>query len=116
MTDAIDLKAIEAGMNLRRHDAYVRRVVDMCVGQALNEHAEPSEYDYRRFAHDVATLATTTLLQHIYVDDGEIRRLRAERDAYKAIAERLMITSPSPMVISAICDPKPNPPSPESDA
>jgi hypothetical protein len=105
MSGQIDLKAIEAGMKLYRHEAAARQTVDMCVAHALNEIGEPHDFDFRRVAHDVAALATTTLLQHIYVEDAEIRRLRDERDHYKAMAERLINITPPSFTVQSICEP-----------
>lgn len=99
MSEGIDMKAIEAGMKLYRYEATAKRIVDTCVAHSLNEQGEPDEYNFRRFAHDVAALATTTLLQYVYENDREIQRLREERDHYKRLAEEGLNLIPIPHLI-----------------
>jgi hypothetical protein len=105
MSDQIDFTALEAGVKLYRHEHDANQIVDMCVAHALNESGEPDEYNVRRWAHDVAVLATTTLLQRLYTNDWEIRRLREERDHYKRVAEESLLYTPLRTIISEPSEP-----------
>lgn len=79
----IDKTAFEAARKLREYDARARALVDSAVNRAIHECGPPEERDFLRFAYDIATLATTLLLKHVYENDAELRALRIERDAYK---------------------------------
>jgi hypothetical protein len=79
---------VEQLRRFRENDLRARQMVDTAVVFALGEcRGEIDDRDVKRFAHDVAALATTSLLKMIYEDDGELRRLREERDHYKRLAE-----------------------------
>jgi hypothetical protein len=94
---------LEGGVKLYRTQARAKQIVDMCVAHSLNEQGEPDEHNFRRFAHDVAALATTTLLRYIYDNDGEINRLAVERDHYKRLAEEGLRYQPiGPLIIASV--------------
>jgi hypothetical protein len=97
---------VEQLRKFRESDLRARQMVDTAVVYAFAEcRGEVDERDARRFAHDVAALATTALLKMIYDDDNEIRRLRDERDHYKAMAERFINIAPPSFAIRSIVEP-----------
>jgi hypothetical protein len=98
----IALSDIERGRKLYRSELRAKRIVDMCVANAMNESGEPDEYNFRRYAHDVATDATLTLLEYIYTNDGELALVRAEAAEWKRMAEQALAATPRPIPI--ICD------------
>lgn len=94
----IDETAFAQARKLREYDARARALVDSAVSRAIHECGEPEERDFVRFAYDVATLATTLLLKHVYENDAEIHALRVELEAYKETYLQFLRTSPLPHV------------------
>jgi hypothetical protein len=87
---------VRRAWHLRERDLLAHRWADMAVAAAFEQmrhegrEREGDEADRRprRYAHDVATLATTILIEQLITRDQAIAMLRAERDHYKAIAEQ----------------------------
>lgn len=99
----ITANEITAALKLRERDLRARMLADSCVAVAMqelrNEAPEEPYNDARKFAHRVASLATAILVSGIYIGDEEIRALREERDRYKDLAERALLTTPIKAVV-----------------
>jgi hypothetical protein len=82
-------------------DLRARQMVDTALVHSLAEQGEPEDgRDFKRYAYDIATRATAALLKMIYEEDAEIRRLRTERDHYKALAEEGLRLIPRPLKLN----------------
>lgn len=101
---------IERAYELRRRDLLAHRWADYAVAAAMEEMRREARGDPEkrpmRFAHDVATLATTMLIDNLINEDRAIATLRAERDHYKAIAEQALRTMPPSLTIPIITNPR----------
>jgi hypothetical protein len=99
---AINEAAVRRAFELRRKTARARRLADMAVAIAMDEERirrrDPHEKPLQ-FAHDVAIVATTILIDQIYNDDRELAALRSELEAYRERALAFANMSAPPMVI-----------------
>jgi hypothetical protein len=97
---------IERACELRRRDLLAHRWADYAVAAAMEEMRREQRGDPEarplRFAHDVATLATTMLIDKLLNEDQAIATLRAERDHYKALAEQTITLMPPRLTIPII--------------
>ena len=80
-------------------DARVWRLAQAVAKQAVDESGPFDASWTRDTAADVATGTAMLLLKAIYENDAELLALRAERDYYKALAERAIALSPPPPVV-----------------
>jgi hypothetical protein len=101
---------VERAFELRRRDMLAHRWADMAVAVAVEQmtregrerEGDEAERRPRRYAHDLATLATTILIDRLIHEDQAIATLRAERDHYKTIAEQTLNILPPRITIPII--------------
>lgn len=77
-------------------------LADSAVAIAMQEYGDRDvdERDFRRYAHDIARLATTILVSGIYINDAELVALKEERDRYKKLAEEGLMMMPPRIVLA----------------
>lgn len=93
--DDITKSAIDSLHRMNRS----RMMAMSCVADALAAYGEIDPDDARQAAHDIATHATVTLLQRIYEGDAEIATLRIERDHYRKLVEKALLTAPARLFV-----------------
>ncbi len=93
--EALNLTA----MRLWERDNRFRMIVQSSVVAAMSKHGpvDPDRAD--REAHAIALEAGILIATQILEGDAELKVARMERDHYKALAERALRLSPSPMMI-----------------
>lgn len=69
--------------DLMQRDMRVRMLVDSSVKFAADEHGPIDPEDAAEVAHHIARRAAAILYARVYDEDGELRGLTAERDAYR---------------------------------
>jgi hypothetical protein len=100
-------EALERAIDLRRRDRLAHLWADMAVAMAMEqmrkEHRDgAAERRPLRYAHDVATLATTILISELITKDGAIATLRAELEAHKEQLDRLIKLTPPSVTLKTI--------------
>ena len=82
-------------------DARFRMLAQMAVARTMDANAaflDSAEIEPRD-VHEIAMSVAARLLQSVYEDDAEINRLRAERDHYRAMVEKLSVLTPLPPMV-----------------
>lgn len=79
-----------------RKDVRARALVMQAVATAMRDFGPVDPERADQDAHDIALRATAHLIGMIYESDAELFAAHAERDHYKALAERALMLTPSP--------------------
>jgi hypothetical protein len=90
---------IKAG-ELMRRDLRFRRIVDSIVARTLQEHGAIDPARAAEEAHDIARKVAALLLHQIYDGDAELLALRAELEHWRRFAEKAVLASPLPILIT----------------
>jgi hypothetical protein len=90
---------IGRALELRRREARARQLADLAVALAMDERGGEPTRNPRAYAHDVALLATTILIDQIYREDAELAALRQELELYRERALDLANLAPVRLLI-----------------
>lgn len=91
---------IERAFELRRRELRARQLADMAVALALEEQRKSGDDPHRKplaYAADVATLATSILIERIYSEDRELVAVRKELALYRERVLDLANLMPAPV-------------------
>jgi hypothetical protein len=105
MTNETATSQVERACELRRRDRLAHLWADMAVAMAMEEMRKDNvDPDRRplRFAADVATLATTILIDKLINDDQAIATLRAQMEEYKRQLDQVLRIVPPSIQIKTI--------------
>lgn len=97
----------EVGIDLREwqrqheRDRRLKMVADSVSAEVMNIACQPDPDDWRKGVHDIVKLTAVTVIKRLYDDDAELRALRAERDHYRKVAERALLTAPPRLMVQS---------------
>jgi hypothetical protein len=67
-------------------DVRMRAIAQQAVAWAMDEHGPINPEKAQREAHDIASLAAHFLVSRIFIEDAELRELKAENERLRELA------------------------------
>lgn len=93
------MTAIEQAQRIWETDPRIRMIVQRCAIEAFRDYGWIDPDRAERAAMEIAERACLLAVTRLIASDGEIMMARAERDAYKKLAEETINLRPMPPIL-----------------